>query len=65
MHSSSRSPSLPHLRYPARVLRELQLEEPIRYGENDPIEKWLNDLLCLDATVSESYVSRVPACVEV
>jgi N-acetyltransferase 10 len=31
-------------------LREVQLDEPIRYGPNDPVEKWLNDLLCLDAT---------------
>jgi len=28
----------------------MQLDEPIRYGVNDPIEKWLNDLLCLNAT---------------
>ena len=33
-----------------RQLKEVQLDEPIRYGSNDPIEKWLNDLLCLDAT---------------
>lgn len=33
-----------------RQLKEIQLDEPIRYGNNDPIEKWLNDLLCLDAT---------------
>jgi len=26
------------------------LDEPIRYAPNDPIERWLNDLLCLDAT---------------
>ena len=32
------------------MLKEIQLEEPIRYGMNDPIEKWLSDLLCLDAT---------------
>jgi N-acetyltransferase 10 len=36
------------------VLRELQLEEPIRYAAGDPIERWLNDLLCLDATVAET-----------
>ena len=29
---------------------EVELEEPIRYGPNDPVEKWLNGLLCLDAT---------------
>lgn len=33
-----------------RKLVEIQLNQPIRYGNNDPIEKFLNDLLCLDAT---------------
>ncbi len=33
-----------------RQLKEVTLDEPIRYGLNDPIEKWLNDLLCLKAT---------------
>jgi N-acetyltransferase 10 len=33
-----------------RLLKEVSLDEPIRYGLNDPIEKWLNDLLCLKAT---------------
>ena len=33
-----------------RSLLEVSLDEPIRYGINDPIEKWLNGLLCLDAT---------------
>ena len=28
----------------------MSLDEPIRYGQSDPIEKWLNSLLCLDAT---------------
>lgn len=28
----------------------MTLDEPIRYGVNDPIESWLNDLLCLKAT---------------
>lgn len=32
-----------------RVFREVQMETPIRYGEKDPIEKWLYDLLCLEA----------------
>ena len=35
-----------------RVLREIVLEEPIRYGVGDPCEKWLNDVLCLDCTKS-------------
>lgn len=34
----------------ARVLREIELAEPIRYAPRDPVEQWLNDLLCLDAT---------------
>eukprot|EP01069_Polyplicarium_translucidae_P004885 Polyplicarium_translucidae@DN2678_c0_g1_i3.p1 len=34
-----------------RDLVELELKEPIRYGPNDPVEKWLSQVLCLDATV--------------
>jgi len=34
-----------------RTLREAALEEPIRYAPNDPVEKWLNNILCLDATL--------------
>lgn len=34
-----------------RQLREIALEEPIRYADGDPIEKWLNKLLCLDVTL--------------
>lgn len=36
----------------ARTLTEVSLEEPIRYSPGDPVEKWLNKLLCLDATIS-------------
>lgn len=36
-----------------RSLRELQLEEPIRYAMNDPVEEWLTQTLCLDATKIE------------
>ncbi|TFK42880.1 GNAT acetyltransferase 2-domain-containing protein [Crucibulum laeve] len=35
----------------ARTLREIKLETPIRYATGDKIEKWLNGLLCLDATI--------------
>ncbi|CAG98875.1 ribosome biosynthesis protein KRE33 [Kluyveromyces lactis] len=31
-----------------RSLREVVLDEPIRYAPGDPVEKWLNKLLCLD-----------------
>ncbi|KAA8905490.1 N-acetyltransferase 10 [Sphaerosporella brunnea] len=34
-----------------RTLREATLDEPIRYAPNDPVEKWLNNILCLDATL--------------
>ena len=32
----------------SRSLREITLEEPIRYSQGDPVESWLNKLLCLD-----------------
>lgn len=35
-----------------RKLREVSLSEPIRYASGDPVEKWLNKLLCLDATTN-------------
>ena len=31
-----------------KVLHELQLNESIRYAPGDQVEKWLNDLLCLN-----------------
>lgn len=30
-----------------RDLKEISMDEPIRYGVKDPIEGWLNNLLCL------------------
>ncbi|KII86732.1 hypothetical protein PLICRDRAFT_43382 [Plicaturopsis crispa FD-325 SS-3] len=48
--STSKKPS--HKAPPkARSLREIKLETPIRYSAGDKIEKWLNSLLCLDATI--------------
>ncbi|KAI0789678.1 GNAT acetyltransferase 2-domain-containing protein [Abortiporus biennis] len=35
----------------ARTLREIKLETPIRYSAGDKVEKWLNAVLCLDATI--------------
>ena len=43
----------------ARSLREVTLEEPIRYARGDPIEKWLHDVLCLDAT---SHTPSITGC---
>jgi N-acetyltransferase 10 len=44
------------------TLTEMTLEEPIRYGSGDPVEKWLNHLLCLDIANSQTrLVSAMPA----
>lgn len=31
-----------------KMLHELQLNESIRYAQGDDVEKWLNELLCLN-----------------
>ena len=43
----------------SRSLTELTMKESIRYKPNDPVEKWLNDLLCLD---SDSVLRVMPGC---
>ncbi|KAK4218425.1 nucleolar ATPase [Rhypophila decipiens] len=40
-----------------RSLKEITLSEPIRYHQGDAVEKWLNTLLCLDATLPKSKIS--------
>jgi len=40
-----------------RSLREITLSEPIRYAAGDNVEKWLNRLLCLDATLPKARVN--------
>lgn len=40
-----------------RSLREITLSEPIRYAPGDPVEKWLNKVLCLDATLPKSKMN--------
>lgn len=40
-----------------RSLKEITLSEPIRYAQGDAVEKWLNTLLCLDATLPRSKLS--------
>lgn len=44
----------------ARSLRELSLQDPIRYGPSDPVEAWLNKLLCLEATSTKVPTSACP-----
>eukprot|EP01059_Diplonema_ambulator_P026050 TRINITY_DN4321_c1_g1_i1.p1 TRINITY_DN4321_c1_g1~~TRINITY_DN4321_c1_g1_i1.p1 ORF type:complete len:974 (+),score=326.59 TRINITY_DN4321_c1_g1_i1:39-2960(+) len=34
-----------------RKLKEISMTQPIRYGSNDPVEDWMNKVLCLDAEV--------------
>jgi N-acetyltransferase 10 len=44
-----------------RILREVALSTPIRYAHGDPVEKWLNHLLCLESTnVNHRIVSGTP-----
>ncbi|OCF39330.1 N-acetyltransferase 10 [Kwoniella heveanensis CBS 569] len=43
-----------------RTLREIKLDEPIRYSPGDQVEKWLNNLLCLDATIVSKNVQGCP-----
>ncbi|KAJ5893311.1 RNA cytidine acetyltransferase [Penicillium taxi] len=40
-----------------RSLREITLAEPIRYAPGDSVEKWLNKVLCLDATLPKSSMN--------
>jgi len=42
-----------------RKLTEIKLEESVRYAPGDPIEAWLNDLLCLDCEIPQ-YDSGMP-----
>ncbi|KAG6370533.1 GNAT acetyltransferase 2-domain-containing protein [Boletus reticuloceps] len=62
--STSKKSIVGHSRVPkTRTLREIKLETPIRYGAGDKIEKWLNSLLCLDATISsKSAVAFAQGC---
>ena len=38
---------------PNTELRQFEMHEPIRYSENDPVERWLFDVLLLDAEPAE------------
>jgi len=43
-----------------RILQELALNESIRYANADPVEKWLNGLLCLDVSLVPRISSGCP-----
>lgn len=44
----------------ARTLHEVTLHESIRYAPGDPVEKWLNELLCLDCLSIPRMISGCP-----
>ncbi|XP_024980530.1 RNA cytidine acetyltransferase 2-like isoform X3 [Cynara cardunculus var. scolymus] len=43
-----------------RLFRKIDLSEAIRYASGDPIESWLNNLLCLDIANSIPSINRLP-----
>lgn len=45
-----------------RSLKEIKLSTPIRYAPGDAIEKWLNSLLCLDATIAVPSKKTLQGC---
>ncbi|EKE41300.1 hypothetical protein ENUP19_0341G0080 [Entamoeba nuttalli] len=44
-----------------RLFKECTLTEPIRYSSNDQVEKWLNKLLCLDASNTLMHITSTPS----
>ena len=45
-----------------RDLKEIALDEPIRYAQGDRVEKWLNKLLCLDVTLARNSKFSTKGC---
>ncbi|KOM30646.1 hypothetical protein LR48_Vigan01g020000 [Vigna angularis] len=43
-----------------RLFKKIELSESIRYASGDPIESWLNNLLCLDVSNAIPNLSRLP-----
>ena len=35
-----------------RTIKDIKLTQPIRYASNDPVESWLNKVLCLEPTTT-------------
>ncbi|MED6133605.1 hypothetical protein PIB30_029658 [Stylosanthes scabra] len=42
------------------LYKKIELNESIRYASGDPIENWLNTLLCLDVSSAIPNLSRLP-----
>ncbi|XP_057416267.1 RNA cytidine acetyltransferase 1 [Lotus japonicus] len=47
-----------------RLFKKIELSESIRYASGDPIESWLNTLLCLDVSNSIPNITRLPPASE-
>ncbi|KAJ1412894.1 tRN [Sesbania bispinosa] len=47
-----------------RLFKKIELNESIRYASGDPIESWLNTLLCLDVSNSIPNLNRLPPASE-
>jgi N-acetyltransferase 10 len=43
-----------------RIIREIILNEPIRYSSYDPVEKWLYSFLCLDLEHESNLMNGFP-----
>ena len=43
-----------------RILEEMTMEIPIRYNVCDPVENWLNTLLCLDCSDISNLQNALP-----
>ncbi|PKA51042.1 UPF0202 protein [Apostasia shenzhenica] len=54
---SSQNLDSPHS---GRHFKKVELKESIRYSSGDPIESWLNGLLCLDVANHIPNISRLP-----
>lgn len=48
-----------NIKAPSRRLREVTLETPIRYASGDCVERWLTELLCLDAGTPSPLDTKV------
>ncbi|XP_010911901.1 RNA cytidine acetyltransferase 1 isoform X1 [Elaeis guineensis] len=44
----------------SRFFKKIELNESIRYASGDPIESWLNGLLCLDVASYIPNITRLP-----
>lgn len=58
--NSSSNKDIDSIYITSRSLIEVTLDEPIRYAPGDPVEGWLNKLLCLDAKLPKhsKYATR-------